>query len=284
MARIRTIKPEFWEDEKISKLPFACRLFYIGTWNFSDDYGVFRGNASVLKSKIFPYDESLRVSEIQKWLDTLAEARRIIPISYNSESYYWICAFQSHQVIDKRYQKSLLPQNVLNELIKNYTTCLHSDHIVDTPQEMEMEMEMEKEINPSTQKRESSDKPDFIEKVIKSFSEKYQEIRGLEYFVSNKGAERSCAGKLLTMYKKKNPISNSEKTLFDLEIFFERCLLITDPWLSQNMSLPMVLSKMNQILNILQDGNNKRKTQPATSDAELAGVIAKHFATDYPKG
>ncbi len=41
MARIRTIKPEFWEDEKIGKLPIPCRLF-IGCWNFADDFGVIK--------------------------------------------------------------------------------------------------------------------------------------------------------------------------------------------------------------------------------------------------
>lgn len=128
------------------------------------------------------------------------------------------------------------------------------------------------------------EKTDFIEQIINCFSEKYLEYRGVNYFVSNKGAERSCAGKLLNLYRNKNPNSDSEKTMIDLEQFFENCLLITDPWLNQNMSIPIVLSKMNQILNILKNGNNKQKSQPATSDSELAGVIAKHFATDYPKG
>ena len=29
MARIRTIKPEFWEDEKLAKLPIHARLLFI---------------------------------------------------------------------------------------------------------------------------------------------------------------------------------------------------------------------------------------------------------------
>jgi hypothetical protein len=55
LARIRTIfNLIFWEDEKVAKLPMPCRLFYIGTWNFADDQGVFRGNSwAILKSRIF---------------------------------------------------------------------------------------------------------------------------------------------------------------------------------------------------------------------------------------
>ena len=40
MARIRTIKPEFWIDDVIVELPFETRLLFIGIWNFADDAGV----------------------------------------------------------------------------------------------------------------------------------------------------------------------------------------------------------------------------------------------------
>jgi len=56
MARIRTIKPEFWDDEKLSLVSRDARLTFIGMWTFSDDYGVVKGASVWLKSKIFPYD------------------------------------------------------------------------------------------------------------------------------------------------------------------------------------------------------------------------------------
>ena len=119
MARIRTVKPEFWEDEKIGKLPIPCRLFFIGCWNFADDFGVIKSNAALLKSQIFPYDENLRVSEIKKWIDALVDARMLIPIIHKEESYYIIRTFRSHQIIDKRYDKSYISKDksLVNELI-----------------------------------------------------------------------------------------------------------------------------------------------------------------------
>lgn len=150
MARIRTIKPEFWEDEKIAQLPMPCRLFYIGCWNFADDFGIIKGNATLLKSWIFPYDEDLRVSEIKKWIDALVDARMLVPIISNGESYYIIRTFRSHQVLDKRYERSYLPKELVNKIIENAlrdhdetTTSSHSEHIVTTPAEKEMEMEKE---------------------------------------------------------------------------------------------------------------------------------------------
>lgn len=155
MARIRTIKPEFWEDEKIGRLPVPCRLFFIGCWNFADDYGVIKGNAALLKSQIFPYDENLRVSEIKKWLNALVEARMLIPVILDGadprpaeESYYIIRTFRSHQVIDKRYGKSYISKDektvkilIDNALRKHYvnTTCTPREHRVYTAQEKEME-------------------------------------------------------------------------------------------------------------------------------------------------
>jgi hypothetical protein len=123
MARIRTIKPEFWEDEKIASLPIPCRLFYIGTWNIADDNGVFRGNPVMLKSKIFPYDENLRASEVQKWLDALVEARMLIPVindprtGGSKESYYVIRTFHSHQKFDARYPNYLIDSELLNTIL-----------------------------------------------------------------------------------------------------------------------------------------------------------------------
>jgi hypothetical protein len=69
----------------------------------------------------------------------------IIPVNHNDESYYLIRTFNSHQIIDKRYQKSILPQNVLNDAINKITTCSHGSDIVTTPQEKEEEREEEEE-------------------------------------------------------------------------------------------------------------------------------------------
>lgn len=173
MARIRTIKPEFWEDEKIGKLPIPCRLFFIGCWNFADDFGVIKGNAALLKSQIFPYDENLRVSEIKKWIDALVDARMLVPIIHAEESYYFIRTFRSHQVLDKRYDKSYIGKEIVKGLIDSIlndddvnTTSTLRDNDVNTTEEKEEEKEDKKE-SPNGDKKEAeasssdSSNPDF---------------------------------------------------------------------------------------------------------------------------
>lgn len=130
MARIRTIKPEFWEDEKIGKLPLQARLLYIGTWNIADDNGVLRGNVAWIKSQVFPYDENLRIGEVKGWIDALVKARMLIPFLYREESYYVIRTFRSHQRIDARYSNELIPNEILLEILPHdeTTTSTRRDH------------------------------------------------------------------------------------------------------------------------------------------------------------
>lgn len=161
MARIRTIKPEFWEDEKIGKLPIPCRLFFIGCWNFADDFGVIKGNAALLKSQIFPYDENLRVSEIKKWIDSLVDVRMLVPIIHAEESYYFIRTFRSHQILDKRYDKSYIGKEIAKDLINRAlndnvvnTTSTPRDNDVFTTTEKEEEKEDKKE-SPNGDKKEA---------------------------------------------------------------------------------------------------------------------------------
>lgn len=118
MARIRTIKPEFWDDQKIASLPIGARLLFIGIWNFSDDFGIVRSNSSWLKARIFPYDESLRALEVNGWIDALVNARMLIPLEYEGEGYYKIRTFDAHQIVN-RPGKRTIPENVEAKLIKD---------------------------------------------------------------------------------------------------------------------------------------------------------------------
>ena len=40
MARIRTIKPEFWTDSKTGTMPESAKCLFIGMLNHCDDFGV----------------------------------------------------------------------------------------------------------------------------------------------------------------------------------------------------------------------------------------------------
>lgn len=57
MARIRTIKPEFFDDEHLCELPFEARLCFIGLWTQADKAGRMEDRPKRLKARIFPFDD-----------------------------------------------------------------------------------------------------------------------------------------------------------------------------------------------------------------------------------
>jgi hypothetical protein len=44
-----------------------ARLMFIGLWNLADDEGVVCGDASAIKSELFPFDERLRLKTVEAW-------------------------------------------------------------------------------------------------------------------------------------------------------------------------------------------------------------------------
>ena len=113
MARIRTIKPQFWDDLKIGRLSRDARLLYIGLWNFADDLGVVIADPVWLKSKIFPYDK-IQLQQFEGWLKMLEETGFISLLSVKSERFYYLPTFSRHQVINR---PNLEDVNVRKELL-----------------------------------------------------------------------------------------------------------------------------------------------------------------------
>ena len=119
MARIRTIKPEFWEDEKLAKLPEHARLLFIGTWNFADDNGALLANPVLMKSHIFPY-EDIGISTISEWIDMLVENGMLIRTTYNGKDYLVIRKFLIHQKINRKSIRINIPLPVVLQVIDEY--------------------------------------------------------------------------------------------------------------------------------------------------------------------
>jgi uncharacterized phage protein (TIGR02220 family) len=118
MARIRSIKPDFWTDEKIVELPYEVRLFFIGSWNFADDSGNLQRSAKKLKMQVFPAD----VIDCEPLIQTLIDAGLFIEYSVNGETFIHIKGFKEHQVVN-RPSKSSIPQPQERDLLTSLTEC-----------------------------------------------------------------------------------------------------------------------------------------------------------------
>ena len=98
MPRIRTLKPEFWGDEKLAPLPAATRLVFLGLISMADDAGRLVDSVRTIDGFIFPETEE----SAREALDTLASLGRIL--RYRSESgqrLIQLTGWKDHQRVDK---------------------------------------------------------------------------------------------------------------------------------------------------------------------------------------
>lgn len=102
MARIRTIKPDFWTDGNMVRLSPFARLLYIGMWNFTlCDHGHVADDAMKLKLQILPMDNV----DVDALLAEIMAAGRVVRVAdKDGRSYLLVKRFEDHQKIDPRWK------------------------------------------------------------------------------------------------------------------------------------------------------------------------------------
>ena len=118
MPRIRTIKPEFWTDEKVGECSIPARLLFIATWNIADDRGNLERSTKQLKVQVFPYD----TVDVEKLLRELLKLRFLTEYEVEGKMFLHINGFHKHQKIDRpsaprcpNYDCSSSTQRVVSE-------------------------------------------------------------------------------------------------------------------------------------------------------------------------
>jgi hypothetical protein len=100
MARIRSIKPDFFASEDVAALPLRARLLWIGLWTHCDDHGRTKRNAKLIKAAIWPLDDvSLR--DIEEDLQVLADHGRIVTYEVGSTQLLAVVNWHAHQSINR---------------------------------------------------------------------------------------------------------------------------------------------------------------------------------------
>lgn len=109
MARIRTIKPDFFRHEGLHELECACmlpiRVAFAGLWTVADREGRFQWRPRVLKLDVLPFDNV----DFSAVLDALASAGFIVKYEKDGELYGVIPSWAEHQNINKHEAQSRLP-------------------------------------------------------------------------------------------------------------------------------------------------------------------------------
>lgn len=101
MPRIRNVKPDFFKDEDLARLPFEARLFFQGLWILADREGRLEYRPERLKIEIMPFDDIDAVALCDKLFNPRLDHRpnkRFIEIyEVNGEQYIQVIGFSKHQ-------------------------------------------------------------------------------------------------------------------------------------------------------------------------------------------
>jgi hypothetical protein len=99
MARIRSIKPDFWTSEQVLECSPIARLLFIGIWNFADDAGRLPFSPKSIKAQVFPGDD-FSIDDIRGMLNELSANGLILIYSVDDKEYLEVTGWH-HQRIDK---------------------------------------------------------------------------------------------------------------------------------------------------------------------------------------
>jgi hypothetical protein len=111
LARIRSVKPEFWEDQELAEqVSRDARLLYIGLWNLADEHGRLRGDPRFVHGRVYPYEPDLTVDDVANMLDELVRAGKVIQYRASAAGIYiYLPNLGKHQRLERDKVASKLP-------------------------------------------------------------------------------------------------------------------------------------------------------------------------------
>ena len=128
MARIRTIKPEFWDSPSTAAASPWARLLFIAMWNWADDHGRGTANLKELEGFAFPNDDEFcgcsgntahmhgntarcsgNTVNFRALVAEVSECYGVVFYTVKGRPYYEIPSWNEHQRNERRSKASKLP-------------------------------------------------------------------------------------------------------------------------------------------------------------------------------
>jgi hypothetical protein len=97
-GRIRTIKPELLEDEKVANLSDSAWRLFVASWLLADDYGNARAGSRFLAANV--WQDTAKAELANSSLVELAKVDRLRVYSVEGERYLTIPTWRRHQRIN----------------------------------------------------------------------------------------------------------------------------------------------------------------------------------------
>ncbi|WP_297533015.1 DnaT-like ssDNA-binding domain-containing protein [Thalassolituus sp.] len=114
MARIRTIKPEIWQDEHLAEVSAETMLLAIGLLNHSDDEGFFKAHPKLVEAAVFPIREtSLNIHGMLSELSNIGYIELFD--GSDGKAYGLIINFEKHQKVNRPSPSKIKPLRTFTE-------------------------------------------------------------------------------------------------------------------------------------------------------------------------
>lgn len=105
MARIRTIKPEFFTSDVVGKLSYPSRLLFIGLWTLADREGRLEDRPVRIKVMLLPYNND----NVDELLNEIQVSGLIKRYEVEQKRFIQIVNFIEHQRPHPKEPQSLIP-------------------------------------------------------------------------------------------------------------------------------------------------------------------------------
>lgn len=97
MARIRSVRPEFFADHDLAGAGNDVRILFIALWCSADNYGTLVDDPREIASFAFPPCMRIDASQVHRWIDDLARMGKLVRYAVGGQRYIHVSTWSKHQ-------------------------------------------------------------------------------------------------------------------------------------------------------------------------------------------
>ncbi len=112
LGQRRMVYTNLWQSAQFAKLPDKAKILYIGLITLADDDGRLRADSLLLRSQVFPLDETIKQSDVRKWLNFIVRTGLVEVFRVDEHYFVQHPNWKKYQTIRKDlYKPSKIPSN-----------------------------------------------------------------------------------------------------------------------------------------------------------------------------
>ncbi len=109
VARIRTIKPEFFTSPDTAKCAFPVRILFQAMWCWADDFGIGETNINGLLGFAFCDSDGFTAQDVRRFCADIARNFGVTFYEVRGRYYYAVPTWEEHQKLERRTSRRKYP-------------------------------------------------------------------------------------------------------------------------------------------------------------------------------